>query len=278
MTIGAMANYSNAYRYLYVNRSQATQSLNKLSSGYRINSAADNAAGLAVSEKMRGQIGGLSKASQNAQNAVSLVQTAEGGLDSSSSILTRMKELAVQSANGTYTDADRAQINKEMTSLKSELDHISGSINYNGIKLLDGSLGGNASDGITFQVGANGSADQRIGVSIGNMSASALGLGDLDISTVEGANKALEAIDSAVDSVSGQRSVLGATQNRLEHTINNLDVSTENLTKSESRIRDVDMALEIMNYTQRNLMTQASQAMLAQGMNLSRQNMLSMLL
>ncbi|MDL2234167.1 flagellin [Ruminococcaceae bacterium OttesenSCG-928-L11] len=386
MTISNMARMNFAYNQLTVNSTQGLKSLQKLSSGYRINSAADDAAGLAVSEGMRGQIGGLSQAYQNTMNGIALVQTAEGNLDTSSSILVRMKELAVQSSNATYTDEDRATINTEFQKLKSELDRVSSSTNYNGIRLLDGSLGGkqgtaglknmgvsdisvggtkgvtgdakftiakndgggfditaqiggevvtntiadltatdttfalkdgtqlkmdfsgsaaNLKEGtianvgvrsglgfadtframsadksakLVFQVGANGTADQQISLGVNDMSSFALGLSDVDILSRDNANDALKAIESAVSATVSQRSNLGATQNRLEHTLDNLSNTHLNLSQAESTIRDVDMAKEIMKFSQYNIMMQASQAMMAQGMNLTQQSMLGLLM
>jgi len=400
----------NSHRQLGINNSSSSRNLEKLSTGYKINRAGDDAAGLAISEKMRGQIRGLTMASQNANNAVSLIQTAEGGLNETHSILQRMRELGVQSANGTYKDeVDRENIAKEVTVLKSEIDRIASSTHYNGIKLLDGSLGGiNAAqlsdyfdlpayslglngfnyslaitnvtgenldgqemtliagsdnqlylqigdktykqnvmgaaltmsngaivannafydaDGNTaftadagmgaaapaggvlrfkftsgvrvdaasdftfavsssqliFQIGANGTADQRVGLHVDNMSTSFLGrsendllnngigtaeepntIFDIDVFRRENANAAIEVIDAAINQVSGTRADLGALQNRLEHTIDNLGTTRENLQAAESSIRDVDMAKEMMEFTKNNILVQASQSMLAQ--------------
>jgi flagellin len=375
----------NSLRQLGANNTATGKNLEKLSSGYRINRAGDDAAGLAISEKMRGQINGLEQAEQNANDGISLIQTAEGGLNETHAILQRMREIAVQSANGTYqNDVDRENLDKEVEALKSEIDRISSSTHFNKINLLDGSLGESAkvtstagtvnagtavadtaatltldftgktgaevigatiSDGTTtyefvkdaadvttgntavvvtetdtaadiatafegaaatlvngtdsfsaaatgntvvytettladdasavpvitqeaaglsFQIGANGSEDQQVKLSVGDMSSTGLGVKDIDVSSQDGANAAIASIDDAINQVSGTRADLGALQNRLEHTVNNLGVTNENLTAAESRIRDVDMAKEMMEYTKNNILSQAAQAMLAQ--------------
>ena len=379
----------NSYRNLTGNNNAVAKNLEKLSSGYRINRAGDDAAGLAISEKMRAQITGLNTAQKNAQDGVSLVQTAEGALTEVHSMLNRMVELADQSANGTYDNAvDRANLQKEIASLKDEIDRIADATNFNGINLLDGSLSTNTTstisgkatgtnagvdlkftfadqfnkkelnvklehaagqgDTISAKVGADGvitikadatknhsadaiakalknaditaitdpeqqkqissllasatvsgagtttiagatafatttgtttkakgasltlqigdtSADfNQMTVSVGDMHTAALGIADIDISTQAGAKAAVDKIKSAINSVSSTRGDLGAIQNRLEHTINNLSVTAENMTAAESRIRDVDMANEMMAYTKNNILVQSSQAMLAQ--------------
>ena len=420
----------NSHRNLVINNKGTSKNLEKLSSGYKINRAGDDAAGLAISEKMRGQIRGLAMAEQNASNGISLIQTAEGGLNETHAILQRMRELAVQSANGTYDDeVDRANIAKEVQALKSEMDRISSSTHYNGINLLDGSMGSTSaagaatgaaagspekvsfdnadkmgvaataafvftttastpyvdlfkgetatfnvqSDGskavsatmqvgdktymvalaatdfggkdstgatiaansvyeftdkgmvlagalagftagsakvsgditkiqfnaagattesiiaadskarvavdssqLIFQIGANGSLDQRVGLHVDNMSSGNLGIHEavglntagtvagISVRTREAANDAIKVIDAATNQVSGTRAGLGALQNRLEHTLNNLGVTKENLQAAESSIRDVDMAKEMMEFTKNSILVQASQAMLAQ--------------
>ncbi len=333
----------NAHRNLGINNSHNSKNLEKLSSGYRINRAGDDAAGLAISEKMRGQIRGLDMATRNAQNGVSLIQTAEGALNETHAILQRMRELAVQSSNGTYQEeVDRENLDKEVQALKGEIERISMSTHYNGIKLLDGSMTAGTTaaysttlanadgfgthdnfivhgitsvegttqtnwspetvsantpltltkiDGattvtmeeMTFQIGANGSGDQRVQLSVNNMGVWNLGdqnyqssnngvtaalagnkVGHVDISTREAANDSIRILDAAINQVSGTRADLGAMQNRLEHTINNLGVAKENLQSAESSIRDVDMAKEMMEFTKNNILTQASQSMLAQ--------------
>ena len=268
----------NSYRNLSVTDGQMSKSLEKLSSGFRINRAADDAAGLAISEKLRGQVNGLNKASENAQNAISLIQTAEGALNETHSILQRMRELTVQAANDTNTSDDRASIQKEVTALTSELDRIATTTQYNTKPLLGDSAGGTAT--FNFQVGANSGSDQRITVEIASMSTAGLGitgltdLGSATASTEFDAN--LTAIDAAIKTVSTQRADLGAAQNRLEHTVNNLNVSSENLAASESRIRDTDMAKEMMSFTRSQILSQAGTAMLAQA-NQAPQGVLSLL-
>lgn len=336
----------NANRQMGINSSNAGKSMEKLSSGLRINKAGDDAAGLAISEKMRGQIRGLDQASSNAQDAISMIQTAEGGLNETHSILQRMRELAVQSSNDTNNDNDRSEIQKEVTQLKAEVTRISTDTEFNTKKLLNGNLGGAveqnatttttlavagvasisttgakagtyvltanagkltmAMDGVSqeidnaagaqelnfskfgitvktnagyaqdaavgnvivnagsanFHIGAN--KDQEIQLAIGDMSATGLGIYALDISTQEAGNAAITTIQTAIDLVSSERAKLGAYSNRLEHTINNLGTSSENLTSAESRIRDVDMAKEMSTFSKNNILAQAAQAMLAQ--------------
>lgn len=345
----------NTYRKLNNNNNDTEKSLKKLSSGLRINSAADDAAGLAISEKMRAQVGGLDQASQNAQNGISLLQTAEGALGESHSILQRMMELAVQGANDTLQPSDRIAISAEMTQLNQELDKIGNTTQFNKIVLLDGSFGvKNAGTG-SLAVGSNGvsninvsgakasttytltqgaagqvsikdvigntqiltgmaanftgtlnfdkmgisidvsginlsgvgtwtgttktvitdvtaaqniqigaNAGQVLGITINDMRSTALGVNSVSVTTSANANAAITAVDAATTIVSTQRSTLGAWQNRLEHTINNLDTSSENLSTAESRIRDVDMAMEMTRYSKNSILTQAATSMLAQ--------------
>ncbi len=376
----------NAQNQMRVNLGNNQKATEKLSSGYRINRAGDDAAGLAISEKMRGQIRGLDQAVRNSQDGISLIQTAEGGLQETHSILQRMRELAVQSANGTYDDGvDRKNIDLEVDALKSEVDRIASSTQFNGKKLLDGSMGGYtltavanldysvsggnladgdslaaagtvaisdtgaftyaagtaptgvtftdkdngdgtltitataddtasvadaekwdgvsitysnsaASDGaggynavaassgtidtagekLTLQIGANGAADQKVSLAVSDQSTAGLKLSAISVKTQDNANAAIASIDSAINTVSGTRATLGALQNRLEHTINNLSATSENLTAAESRIRDTDMAKEMMNFTKSNILQQASQAMLAQA-NVQPQSVLQLL-
>lgn len=247
----------NTYSRLTSAQTAQSKSLEKLSSGLRINRAGDDAAGLAISEKMRGQIGGLNQAARNAQDGISLIQTAEGALNETHSILQRMRELSVQSANDTNTDLDRAEIQKEVVQLQTEIGRIATNTEFNKQALLDGTFSGKK-----IHIGAN--AAQALDLSIADMQAGALGVAAIDISTQAGANNAITTIDTAIGTVSGERSKLGATQNRLEHTINNLTTTSENLTAAESRIRDVDMAKEMMTFTKNNILNQASTAMLAQ--------------
>ena len=381
MRIQNNINALNSLRQLGMNNANTGKNLEKLSSGYRINRAGDDAAGLAISEKMRGQIRGLEQAQQNANDGISLIQTAEGGLNETHAILQRMRELAVQSANGTYQDdVDRENLDKEVKALKSEVDRIAKSTQFNKINLLDGSIGGyeatKASElasiksftvsggnlgaeatigltvstagaisitgpatgvtfeaisgaeengtytleakiagttsvadaekwagvkvtvtigalpasaesgnitiqeaggkGIIFQIGANGDEDQQVALVVGSMDVEGLMIEDISVATQDNANAAIAALDEAINKVSGTRADLGALQNRLEHTVNNLGVTTENLTAAESRIRDVDMAKEMMQYTKNNILTQAAQAMLAQA-NMQPQGVLQLL-
>jgi len=235
----------NTYRQLTIVNSSTAKSLEKLSSGLRINRAGDDAAGLAISEKMRSQIRGLDQATRNAQDGISLIQTAEGGLNETHSILQRMRELVVQAGNlGTNETEDLTAIQDEIEQLASEIDGISTRTQFNGKTLLNGDYASGTGD-LVFQIGAN--ASQQLTLNIGNMSASALGVDTNAINvatfaTVADFNTAIAAIDDAINTVSSERSSLGATQNRLEHTINNLSTASENLSAAESRIRDVDYA------------------------------------
>jgi flagellin len=359
----------NTYRQLSANTTSSSKSLEKLSSGLRINRAGDDAAGLAISEKMRGQIRGLEQASRNASDGISLIQTAEGALNETHSILQRMRELAVQASNDTNTLQDRQEIQKEINQLSEEITRISTDTEFNKKTLLDGSFGiqldaastiddasidglasvadidlsgakasttytitqtagtsmtitdgdGNsqtlsltgftagdtlnfdsmgisiktdaffdngaadfnnqtivtgAAAGAKFQIGAN--AGQTASLSIGDMSAATLNVDSLDLTTESGITAAITSIDNAISTVSSQRALLGAVQNRLEHTINNLGTTAENLVASESRIRDVDMAKEMMEFTKNSILSQASQAMLAQA-NAQPQSVLQLL-
>jgi flagellin len=327
----------NTYRQLTVNVTASSKSLEKLSSGYRINRAGDDAAGLAISEKMRGQIRGLEMASKNAQDGISLIQTAEGALNETHAILQRMRELAVQSATDTNTDDDRAELQKEVEQLLEEIDRIANNTEFNTKKLLDGSfkdavfqIGANAGQTVTLSIGkmdtsvsgaggvpsgggasgvvsgvsgvpsgggvsggvsgvsgvpsgggASGGVSGVSGVPSGGgggttVSGAGLGIANVNISTQAGASAAITTIQNAINKVSSERAKLGAIQNRLEHTINNLGTAAENLTASESRIRDVDMAKEIMEFTKNAILQQAAQAMLAQA-NMQPQGVLQLL-
>ncbi len=266
----------NTHRQLSVNNSNSAKSVEKLSSGFRINRAGDDAAGLAISEKMRAQIRGLNMASKNSQDAISLVQTAEGALTETHSILQRMRELSVQSATDTNDlTVDRLALQAEFDELVKEVDDIADKTSFNGTKLLNGDL---ATTPLTFQTGAN--AGDELELNIQNMDAQTLALSDgtdaIDISTQTGASAAITLVDTAINTVSTQRANLGAVQNRLEHKIANLDTSAENLQAAESRIRDVDMAKEMMEYTKNNILSQAANAMLAQA-NQAPQNVLQLL-
>ncbi len=249
----------NTQRQLGVNNTNTSKSLEKLSSGLRINRAGDDAAGLAISEKMRGQIRGLDMATKNAQDGISLIQTAEGALNETHSILQRMRELAVQASNDTNNTNDRAEMQKEVTQLQAELERISTDTEFNTKKLLDGTFTGQI-----FHIGAN--AGQNMSVAILTMGAVALSVdaASLSVGAQSTADSAITIIQSAIDKVSSERAKLGAVQNRLEHTINNLGTASENLSAAESRIRDVDMAKEMMNFSKNNILNQAATAMLAQ--------------
>jgi len=258
----------NTYRQLGANTANQTKSIEKLSSGLRINRAGDDAAGLAISEKMRGQIRGLDMAARNSQDGISLIQTAEGALNETTEILQRMRELAVQASNDTNNDDDRGALQKEMDQLAKEINRIANNTQFNTKDLLKGEY---ASTALTFQIGSN--QNQTISLTIGNMSSASLGVAltntesatGLDISsTAANFASVIVSIDAAIKTVTGERAKLGSYQNRLEHTINNLNTSSENLSAAESRVRDVDMAKEMMEQTKNSILAQAAQAMLAQ--------------
>ena len=259
----------NANRQLGVTTGQQAKSSEKLSSGYKINRAADDAAGLSISEKMRSQIRGLNKASDNAQDGISLIQTAEGALNEAHSILQRMNELATQAANDTNTSSDRSAVQDELNALTSEIDRIASTTQFNTQNLLDGNFTGK-----NLQVGAL--EGQKISLTIATMDAAALAIDSIKVSTFSDAGSAMTKIQHAISSVSKQRSALGAVQNRLEHTVANLDNVSENTSSAESRIRDTDMAEEMVNYSKNNILAQAGQSMLAQA-NQSTQGVLSLL-
>ncbi len=259
----------NTNRQLGITTGNQAKSTEKLSSGYRINRAGDDAAGLTISEKMRSQIRGLNKASSNAEDGVSLIQTAEGALNEAHSILQRMNELATQAANDTNTSSDRTAVQKEIDALTSELSRIAATTQFNTMNLLSGSFTGK-----NLQVGAL--EGQKISISISTMNANALGVASLKVSSFGKAGSAMTLIQKAIGKVSTQRSALGALQNRLEHTIANLDTTSENTSAAESRIRDVDMAEEMVEYSKNNILAQAGQSMLAQA-NQSTQGVLSLL-
>ncbi|MCY7737935.1 flagellin Hag [Bacillus safensis] len=290
----------NTLNRLSANNGASQKNMEKLSSGLKINRAGDDAAGLAISEKMRGQIRGLEMASKNAQDGISLIQTAEGALTETHSILQRVRELVVQAGNTGTQDkgTDLQSIQDEIKALQEEVDGISNRTEFNGKKLLDGTFKDTGdpatTKSLTFQIGAN--ATQQIDVNIEDMGADAIGaknagvivtgqsVKDIDVTkfadvaadAAGGFDEQLNIVDSAINQVSAQRAKLGAVQNRLEHTINNLGASGENLTAAESRIRDVDMAKEMSEFTKNNILSQASQAMLAQA-NQQPQNVLQLL-
>ena len=265
----------NANRQLGIVTNNQAKATEKLSSGYKINRAGDDAAGLSISEKMRSQIRGLNKASTNAEDGVSLIQTAEGALNETHSILQRMNELATQAANDTNTSTDRKAIKAELTALTSELNRIASTTQFNTMNLLDGTFTGK-----NLQVGAL--SGQKISISISGMNAKKLGLAGakgkmaIAVSTFAAAGNAMTKIQSAITKVSTQRSALGAIQNRLEHTIANLDTTSENTSSAESRIRDTDMADAMVEYSKNQILAQAGQSMLAQA-NQATQGVLSLL-
>ncbi len=267
----------NANRQLNITNGSIAKKTEKLSSGYRVNRAADDAAGLSISEKMRAQIRGLDQASSNAQDGISLIQTAEGALNEIHSVLQRMRELTVQAANDTNVTADRRAIAKEIRALTSEIDRIATQTEFNTMKLLSGSFSGKV-----LQVGANGS--QTISLKISAMTASKLGVSASKIAgaisksgaTGKDITKLISVVNKAISKVSLQRSALGALQNRLEHTIANADNMAENLQSAESKIRDANMADEMVAYSSFSILQQAGQSMLAQA-NQSTQGVLSLL-
>jgi flagellin len=257
----------NAHRNLEVTEGGLAQSMERLSSGYRINRAADDAAGLAISERLRGQIGGLDQAQRNVQDAVSLVQTAEGSLTEVHAMLQRVRELAVQYKNGSLSTADRTAIQSEVYQLASEIERIGSSAEFNGIKLL------NSVQTISFQVGAQDGETIAVStISLGGTT----GVGSLYYALTSTGATDISEIDAAIDNVSSQRAQFGAVQNRLEYTLQNAAIYQENLTSSESRIRDVDMAAEMVNFTKLQILQQAGTSMLAQA-NQSSQGVLSLL-
>ena len=260
---------ANANRMLGVTTGAQAKATEKLSSGYKINRAADDAAGLTISEKMRSQIRGLTQASSNAQDGISAVQTAEGALNEVEDMLQRMNELAVKAKNDTNMTADREAIKAEINALTTEIDRVQSATQFNNQNLLTGSFSAKS-----LQVGANSS--NTITISISNMNASAIGVKSLSVSSATGAGSSIDKIKSAIASVSKQRSELGAIQNRLEHTIKNLDNVVENTTAAESQIRDTDMASQMVEYSKNNILAQAGQSMLAQA-NQSNQGVLSLL-
>jgi len=261
-----------ADRSLKVTQVYLDKNMEKLSSGLRINRAGDDASGLAVSEKMRSQIRGLNQASTNAQNGISFIQTSEGYLQESQDILQRLRELAVQSANGIYSDEDRLYIQVEVSQLVDEVDRIASHAQFNGMNMLTGRFARIISDNVVtasmwFHIGAN--MDQRTQVFIGTMTTKGLGIRNMDdsfisLQTPDDANRAIGTLDAALKIVSKQRADLGGYQNRLEHTVRGLDVGAENLQASESRIRDTDMANKMVDYVRDQILNQTGTAMLAQ--------------
>jgi flagellin len=263
----------NAQRVQSDSVKEVTKNMEKLASGMRINRAGDDASGLAVSEKMRGQIRGLNQASRNAGDGISFIQTTEGYLQESQDILQRLRELAVQSSNGIYTAQDRSQIQVEVSQLVDEIDRVASHAQFNGMNMLTGAFAreegtNNVPSAMWFHIGAN--VDQRTRVYVGTMSSSALGLKDLadgkkiSLASPDEANRAIMTFDAALNKVSKQRADLGAYQNRLEFTVKGIDIGAENLQAAESRIRDVDMAKQMVEYTKNQILVQSGNAMLAQ--------------
>jgi len=276
-------NMSSLYadRVLNISNDSIMRNMEKLSSGERINRAGDDASGLAVSEKMRSQIRGLNQASRNISNGVSFIQTTEGYLNETTDILQRIRELAVQSSNGIYSDEDRMQIQVEVSQLVAEVDRIASQAQFNGMNMLTGRFGQDSDVIMQFQIGAN--VDQNTRVYIGTMTAEALGLKgaqgteeQISISSPDQANLALASVDEALKNITKQRADLGAYQNRFELAAKGINIAAENTQASESRIRDTDMASEIVDFTKNSILTQASTAMLAQA-NSQSQSVLALL-
>lgn len=264
----------NSYRNLSTNQSALSKNLEKLSSGYKINRAGDDAAGLAISETMRSQINGLNQAVNNANDAVGLIQTAEGAMTETHSMLQRMKTLTTQAANGTYTSTARGNIKAEIDALNAEITRIATTTKFNGETPLkpDKQRGTN----LTFYIGATYDEQNVMTVTQQEMTAAALTVDKIEVNNTTNAFKGISIVDRAIETVSSYRAQLGAAQNRLEHTVNNLKVTSENITSAESRIRDTDMADEITAYTKNNILLQAAQSMLSQS-NAMPQGVLSML-
>lgn len=267
----------NANRLLDVNGTSMTKTIAELASGLRINTAADDASGLAVSEKMRSQARGLQQATRNAQSGISFIQTAEGYLNETTNIMQRMRELSVQSANGIYSDSDRALIQVEVGQLISEIDRIASHAEFNKMNMLTGRFSAENQTPMSFQIGAN--MDQQISVNIGPMLAANLQVGGdtpISVSSQEGASQAIGRIDEGLSTVIAQRSNLGATQNRMESMVNSLMIATENTIASESIIRDTDMAKSMVEYTREQILQQSGTAMLANA-NMKNQSVLRLL-
>jgi flagellin len=250
-----------AHRQLASTNTQLSRTMERLSSGLRINRAADDAAGLAVSEEMRSQIRGMHVASRNAQDGVSMVQVADGALGGVNDMLQRIRDLSVQAANGTLTDQQRSNLDQEVQSIVAEMARVAADTEFNGVKILSGSVA-TAANAVTLQVGANGS--QVIAFTIGTMSAADLGISGIAIGTAASATEAIASVDAAIRQVNSSRAAMGAIQNRLEQTISRLDLTSENLQAAESRVRDADMATEMIDFTRNQILQQSGTAMLAQ--------------
>lgn len=265
----------NSYRNLSINQSALSKNLEKLSSGYKINRAGDDAAGLAISETMRSQINGLNQAVNNANDAVGLIQTAEGALTETHSMLQRMKTLTTQAANGTYTQTARDNIQAEINALNKEIGRIATTTEFNGETPLSPAAN-NKTTNLTFFIGASPATANAMTVAQQDMTQTALKINTISVKNTTLAFAAMKSVEAAIEKVSSYRATLGAAQNRLEHTVNNLKVTAENITSAESRIRDTDMADEITAYTKNNILLQAAQSMLSQS-NAMPQGVLSML-
>ncbi|MFN8109604.1 MAG: flagellin [Thermoleophilia bacterium] len=266
-------NAMNAHRVLLGTQSDMSKSMERLSSGLRINRAADDAAGLAVSETMRSNIRGQQVASRNAQDGVSLVQVADGALGNVGDMLQRVRDLAVQASNGTLTDSQRSNLDAEVQQVLTEVNAVGTNTDFNGIKILSGSVS-TAANAVTLQVGA--AAGQSIAFTIGTVSTQSLGISGIAVSTAASASAAIASIDAAISTVTTNRATLGATQNRLEQTISRLGIMAENLQGAESRVRDADMAHEMINFTKNQVLQQSGMAMLSQA-NQAPQSVLSLL-
>lgn len=266
----------NSYRNLSTNQSALSKNLEKLSSGYKINRAGDDAAGLAISETMRSQINGLNQAVNNANDAIGLIQTAEGALTETHSMLQRMKTLTTQAANGTYTKTARDNIQAEINALNKEIGRIATTTEFNGEKPLSPAVATGKTANLTFFIGASAVNANAMTVAQQAMTQTTLKINTISVKTTTLAFKAMASVEAAIETVSSYRATLGAAQNRLEHTVNNLKVTSENITSAESRIRDTDMADEITAYTKNNILLQAAQSMLSQS-NAMPQGVLSML-
>jgi flagellin len=251
----------NAYRNVANTNGLMGKSLEKLSSGFRINRAADDAAGLVISQDLRAQVSGLKQATRNAQDGISVVQTAEGSLNEVNAMLQRMRDLAVQSANGSNSQAARSAAHAEFTALKTEISRIGSATTFGGLNLLNGASFGS---GVNFQIGANSGDTISVGISALNTGTAIAALNSISVASANGAISAISALDSAISEVSTSRGSLGALQNRFESAINSLQVATENVMASESRIRDTDMAMEMTNFTRNQILLQAGTAMLGQ--------------
>ena len=267
----------SAYRNLSATQSRLGRSIEKLSSGLRIVRASDDAAGLAISEQMRADVRSMNQAVRNANDGISLLQTAEGALNEVSGMLTRMRELAEQAANGSLSTSQRATLDQEFQTLASEITRIADTTEFNGTKLINGALSSGSAAAATFQIGIGTTVNDRLSIGISAMQATSIGISAAGaVSAMAFARTALDLVDSAITNVTKQRGIMGAVQNRLERTIANLSISAENLTAAESQIRDVDMAQEMATFTMNQILTQAGTAMLAQA-NLLPQSVLTLL-